>query len=183
MAMLINGAVCDTFAHIDRRITGETVALKLLGRDSHEALTPEELADLIERIELALNPEDGILYMLKSEELGVGNAIILDPNTGMIELAMDASIRAYLFADGQPLPIDTRLTAECCITEVRRDPEASKVTVECTIGSHGEVIVPIPAALCIAGKTLYCEINISGTDKRGDHFRYKASSFRVSVIE
>ena len=92
-------------------------------------------------------------------------------------------VTVFLYADGQPFPVSSSLAAECCVTPSRLDPDATKTTITCTIGTSGEIIVPIPVALRVAGTNLFCEINISGTDNLNRDFRYKASSFRLAILE
>lgn len=124
--MLINGVSCDTFAHVDRKLAGETVFFNLNGRRNF-------------------------------------------------------FIVVYLYVDGKPFPVSSSLTAECCVKDLSAGE--NKSTISASIGTGGEIIVPLPVSFRIDGKNLLCEINISGTDVLNRSFRYKASNFRVSVIE
>lgn len=89
----------------------------------------------------------------------------------------DALITAFLFCDDKAFPVSTSLTAECCIKGIN-----SKMTVNCSIGTSGEIIIPIPNVFRVEDESLSCEITISGTDGDGLDFRYKAASFIVAVI-
>lgn len=125
--MLINGVNCDTFAHVDNKIAGETVIFNLEGRRNF-------------------------------------------------------FIVVYLYVNGEPFPVSGSLTAECCIRDLSTAGE-TKTTITASIGTGGEIIVPIPVSFRVDGKNLLCEINISGTDMLNRDFRYKSTNFRVSVIE
>lgn len=85
---------------------------------------------------------------------------------------------AFLYCDGKALPISTAVTAECCIIGIN-----DKETVDCNVGTSGEIIIPIPISLRRSGESLSCEINISGMDDDGLTFRYRAANFAVAVVE
>lgn len=87
-------------------------------------------------------------------------------------------ITAFLFCDDKIFPLSKTVTAECCIKGI-----ANKETVNCSIGTSGEIIIPIPEEFRTDGESLSCEINISGTDGDNLAFRYKAASFIVAVTE
>ena len=125
--MMINNTLCDTFAYIDEKRTGETVLFRLTGRS-------------------------------------------------------DFSIAVYLYANGKPFPVDLSMTAECCVTEKRYDTNAAKTMFPCRIGRSGQVYVSVPSGMRTAGKNFFCEINISGTDDSNQIFRFKASSFRLVIL-
>ena len=88
----------------------------------------------------------------------------------------DALITAFLFCDDKVFPVSTTVTAECCIKGIE-----NKLTVNCSIGVSGEVIIPIPEEFRKEDERLSCEINISGIDEDNLAFRYKAASFIVAV--
>lgn len=91
------------------------------------------------------------------------------------------NIVVYLFADGKPFPVDQSLTAICCATKARLNHSYEKTVIDCTIGSHGEIVFAIPAELRVAS-LLFCEIRVSGTDEHNEDFVYRASNFRVAII-
>lgn len=88
----------------------------------------------------------------------------------------NALITAFLFCDNKAFPVSAAVTAECCIKGIE-----SKQTVSCSIGTSGEVIIPIPVEFLYEDEYLSCEINISGIDSDNLAFRYKAASFMVAV--
>lgn len=88
----------------------------------------------------------------------------------------DALLTAFLFCDDKVFPVSTMVAAECCIKGVE-----NKMTVNCSIGASGEIIIPIPDEFRVENERLSCEINISGTDREGLNFRFKAASFIVAV--
>lgn len=90
----------------------------------------------------------------------------------------DSLITAFLFCNDKAFPVATSLTAECCIKGVE-----NKKTVNCSIGSSGEIIIPIPDEFRVVHESLSCEINISGVDSDNLAFRYKAANFIVAVTE
>ena len=90
----------------------------------------------------------------------------------------DYLLTVFLFCDKKPFPVDTSLTAECCIKG-----NTDKQTVNCSVDASGAIIVPVPTAFCVPQEILYCEINISGEDTDGASFRYKSADFIVAVIE
>ena len=87
-------------------------------------------------------------------------------------------ITAFLFCDDKVFPVSTTVAAECCIKGIK-----DKMTVNCSIGASGEIIIPVPDAFCVENERLSCEINISGVDGDGLNFRYKAASFIVAITE
>lgn len=87
-------------------------------------------------------------------------------------------LTAYLFCDDKPFPVFAGLIAECCIKGL-----ANKLTVGCSIGESGEIVIPILDIFRAENELLSCEINISGLDDEGLEFRYKAASFAVAVIK
>lgn len=87
----------------------------------------------------------------------------------------------YLFADGKPFPLDESLDIECCVTTSRLDQSATKTIVVCSVGSHGEIILPIPPELRTPA-IVFGEIRVSGTDQDNNAFFYKASDFRIAII-
>lgn len=126
--MLINGVNCDTYAHVDNKLAGETVIFSLSGRENYLVVV-------------------------------------------------------YLYVNGQPFAVNMALTSECCIKKVTAGIDEEKTTIPASIGTSGEIIVPIPVAFRADGNNLLCEINISGTDGENCEFRYKSTNFRVSIIE
>lgn len=88
----------------------------------------------------------------------------------------DSFVTAFLFCDDKVFPVSKTVTAECCIKGVE-----NKLTVNCSIGTSGEVIIPIPEQFRVEHENLSCEINISGIDGDNLAFRYKAASFIVAV--
>lgn len=90
----------------------------------------------------------------------------------------DSLIVAFLFCDDKVFPVSTTVTAECCIKGVE-----NKMTVNCSIGNSGEIIIPIPDEFRVVNERLSCEINISGVDSDNLAFRYKAANFIVAVTE
>lgn len=95
----------------------------------------------------------------------------------------DFTIKVKLYVDGREFPVDPLLTAKCCFAENRFDDNSPRITVDCLISESGEIIIPIPASLRVSGKNLFGEIIINGTDSSGESFIYRASNFRLSIIE
>ncbi len=89
-----------------------------------------------------------------------------------------SEITAFLYCDGKVFPIASHLQAECCVKG-----KSNERTVICTIGESGEIIIPILDIFRISGECLTCEIAISGTDKNGANFQYRAATFIVAVTE
>ena len=88
----------------------------------------------------------------------------------------DSPIKAFLFCDDKAFPVSTAVTAECCIKSV-----TDKKTVDCDVGTFGEISIPIPEEFRRENENISCEINISGVDTDGLAFRYKAASFIVAI--
>lgn len=87
-------------------------------------------------------------------------------------------LTVFLYCDKKPFPVNTSLTAECCIKG-----KTEKQTVDCSVDASGAIIVPIPTAFCISQEILSCEINISDSADGSESFRYKSADFIVAVIE
>ena len=108
----------------------------------------------------------------------IDKRIVSDTIKFMLHERTDALLTAFLFCDNVPFPIDTSLSAECCIRGIHE-----KETVPCSVGESGEIIIPITEKFRTDGEYLSLEVNISGIDDEGLSFRYKAASFMVAIIE
>lgn len=87
-------------------------------------------------------------------------------------------ITVFLYCDNKPFPVSSEVTAECCIKGNK-----NKLTVNCSVGDSGEIIIPIPDEFQAINEYLSCEINISGVDKDNLTFRYRAANFIIAVTE
>jgi hypothetical protein len=74
-------------------------------------------------------------------------------------------------------PLDPRaeLSVSCYVRHKSGDE-----SVDCSIGGHGEIIVPLPKSLCKQGQIMTCEIKVAGITE-GQEFRYRAFDFGVVV--
>lgn len=88
----------------------------------------------------------------------------------------DSLITVFLYCDDKAFPVSTTVSAECCIKGIE-----NTMTVNCSIGASGEIIVPIPNEFHVENERLSCEINVSGIDEDNLSFRYKAASFIVAI--
>ena len=90
----------------------------------------------------------------------------------------NSSLTVFLYCNDKVFAVPSYLITECCIKGIN-----NTMTVNCSVGSAGEIIIPIPDGFHTNQERLSCEINVSGVDDDGRSFRYKAASFLVAITE
>lgn len=95
----------------------------------------------------------------------------------------NGTITVFLFVNGKPWPLGAGCTAQCCMINAHDSIDGTTYTAQCTIGSSGEVIIPLPSAVLVEGKTLFCEIVVSFASSATEQAIYRTANFRVVICD